>query len=645
MTRVLPLERLTERSAENPSGVLFRDFTMTVAPHQREDGSPVDGAIEIAISSEAPVLRYDWRTGTEYLEVLDHAPGSIDLSYVADGIPFCLDHWLSKQIGIGETVSVGEDRKLRAVVRRGSHPDAAWVFADMANGVRKKVSVGYDPGDAYIETKGEGDEYATRRYTRWMPYEASSVAVPADYGVGVGRSAAGALLSTEAATTARNPESVMTDEEKAALARGNAATVDNSAELRTEQRRIAELAKQHGRESDLAGWVIEGLTYDQVRDRILDNYTRAEASKPQINSGGPKVERMHERAEDKPWRDEAEFVSKVIRGTQIPHELDVRLKADRSQNTNTGTEGGFAVPAAVQTSLLEASKTGGEILNRVTPRPITVGNSLKESVVKEDARTNGNRNGGLRGYWVAQEGDITVSQAKLREVELNLKKFAVAVPVTEEQMEDGPALVSFLQEQVPEELKFGHELAIWGGSGAGMPYGFMSSGALISVAIEGTQTIANTSEFIWKNAANMMTRMSPSAFLKSAYFINPALWAKLVTATAGTAANGAAPMFTPPGRLDSAPMGALYGRPIVPVEYASAEGTVGDFVLADLSDYLFASKNGIRYAASMHVEFLKDKQTLRWITRVDGQPRTRVPVSPLNGSVTVSPYVALAARS
>ena len=36
-----------------------------------------------------------------------------------------------------------------------------------------------------------------------------------------------------------------------------------------------------------------------------------------------------------------------------------------------------------------------------------------------------------------------------------------------------------------------------------------------AVAIEGTQTIANTAEFIWKNAANMMTRMSPSAFQSS----------------------------------------------------------------------------------------------------------------------------------
>lgn len=643
MTRVLPLERLTERSAENPSGVLFRDFTMTVAPHQREDGSPVDGAIEIAISSEAPVLRYDWRTGTEYLEVLDHAPGSIDLSYVADGIPFCLDHWLSKQIGIGETVSVGEDRKLRAVVRRGSHPDAAWVFADMANGVRKKVSVGYDPGDAYIETKGEGDEYATRRYTRWMPYEASSVAVPADYGVGVGRSAAGALLSTEAAPTARNPESVMTDEEKAALARGNAATVDTSADLRAEQRAIAALAKQHGRESDLAGWVMDGLSLEQVRDKILNDYTRADANKPQINSGAV-ASGVRDRAEDKPWaEDGADFFRAVVAAGR-GGEVEPRLRAQRAQNTVIGEDGGFAVPQSVVNMLLNATMTDGEILSRVTDRPVSVGNTYTETLVKEEARTAGSRNGGVRGYWLAEDGTYTESQSATRQVDLKLQKLGALVKLTEEQIEDGPALVSFINEQVPEELRFVAEQAIWEGDGAGKPLGAMSSGALVTVAIEATQTIANTNQFIWRNAAKMYSRMAARARRNAAWFINDELWANILTATAGSSA-GAVPMFIPPGQLQQFPNGAIYGRPVAPIEYASAEGTPGDFVFADFSDYLFIGKGGIKQSTSMHVDFARDRQALKFTWRVNGAPRTKSPVTPFKGSATKSPYIALATRS
>lgn len=638
-----PLDRLTERTEDNPNGVFFRDFTMVIA--KRDADEPTDAPLRIAISSEAPVLRADWQKREMYYEVLDHSAASVDLSYARDGLPFCLDHSLSRQIGLGENIRVDADKILRCDLLEGNHPDAVWAFKDMRAGIRKKVSVGYDPGDAYIETKGEGDEFATRRYTRWTPFEVSTVTVPADYEVGVGRDARGVATpkqeaptpKTEVVQTTHTGERSMSDENNA----GAGTDPVDSASKRTDA--LIALAEKHGREADLPKWLRGTLSVAEIKDQLLDEVSARNAERPEIVTGGTKVTVGKDRAEDKPWgEDGTEFFRAVVTGTKNPHLLDVRLRA---QNTNTGTDGGFAVPAPVITMLFESQKTGGEILSRVTERPVTVGNGVKETLIKEEARTNGSRNGGLRHYWVAQGGTITESQAKLRELELNVKKIAAAVPVTEEQIDDGPQLISFLKEQVPDEMKFGKELAIWSGSGAGMPLGFMASGALITQAIEGTQTIANTAEFIWKNAANMMTRMDPSRFLKAAYFINPVLWAKIVTATAGTAANGAVTLFTPPGRLESQPFGGIYGRPLVPVEYCSAEGTVGDFVLADLSDYLFAQKGGMKFAQSMHVEFLAEKQTMRFTERVDGQPRTRVPITPLNGSVTVSPYVALAGRS
>jgi hypothetical protein len=72
---------------------------------------------------------------------------------------------------------------------------------------------------------------------------------------------------------------------------------------------------------------------------------------------------------------------------------------------------------------------------------------------------------------------------------------------------------------------------------------------------------------------------------------------------------------------------------------------VGDFVFANFSDYLFIQKGGIKQSASMHVEFARDRQVLKFTWRVNGAPRTRVPLTPFKGSSTVSPYIALAARS
>ena len=619
--------RFAPRDAGNPNGALYREFTVTLS--ERAEGD-TDDRLPVAISSEAAVERYDWWKDERYIEVLDHAPGGVDLTYARDGLPFCLDHSLRSQVGLLEDITIDADRVIRGRLRKGNHPDAEWVYADMAAGIRKKVSIGYWPGETYEQTKNADGAPPTRRYKGWMLYEASSVSVPADYDVGVGRSAERVAVQDNRVVSALTTEKRMADE--LAPVPGVPAAPD------TRAAELAVVAKESGIGERLADWIVSGTTVAEAR---AEAFKALRAAKPETIQATATISVGKDRAEDKPW-EPAEFFRSVITAASSPDKTDVRL---RSQNTNTGTEGGFAVPAPVVTMLFESQKTGGEILSRVTTRPITVGNTIKESLVKEEARTNGSRNGGLRAYWVAQEGTITESQAKLRELELNVKKVAAAVPVTEEQMEDGPQLISYLQEQVPDEMRFVKELAIWGGSGSGQPLGFTASGALISQAIEATQTIANTSEFIWKNAAKMMTRMNPSQFLRSVFFINPALWADVVTATAGTAANGATTLFTPPGRLEGAPFGAIYGRPIVPVEYASAVGTVGDFVLADLSDYLFAQKGGMKFAQSMHVEFLKDKQTLRFIERVDGQPRTRVPMTPLNGSVTVSPYVALAARS
>lgn len=162
------------------------EFEPGAAPAIRADGEQ-DTRIPVAISSESRVERYDWWTDERYYEVLDHEPASVDLDYARDGLPFLLDHDTRVQVGILEEVRVDADRKVRGLLRMGNHPDAAWVEKDIRQGVRKKVSVGYRLGEYRIE-KEEFEGLPVRRY-RWRPMEGSSVPIPADYDVGVGRSA------------------------------------------------------------------------------------------------------------------------------------------------------------------------------------------------------------------------------------------------------------------------------------------------------------------------------------------------------------------------------------------------------------------------------------------------------------------------
>lgn len=606
----------------------------------RAEGAAPEYRVRIALSSDKPYRRWFGD------EVLGHGANEVDMSRLRMGAPALTDHTNSVYSIVGriDNPSLDADGVLRVdVVFDEADDDAMEIYGKIARGVVRDVSVGYRVNRWQI-TEGAAGEVDTYRAISWTPMEASFVAVPADGSVGVNREAGGTASVSVPVTRATAPatparSATMSDTLTAA---GSSAVPQGA----TREQELAELAQITGKASDLAGWILSGRPVAEIRAEILAAQRAAQAPvTPAASPRAPEVGAVHDRGEDKPWESPGEFFRAVISTVKNNgHTTDARMLALRNQDTLIGEEGGFAVPMAVSNVLLDATRTGGELLSRVTQRPVTVGNSYSETVVKEEARTNGSRNGSVRHYWIAENGDYIDSTAQTRQVEAKLAKLGALVRLTEEQMQDGPAMESFLNEQVPEELRFGAELAIWEGSGVGQCLGFMNSGALVTQAIEGSQTIANTAGNIWVNAAKMFARMPARMLPGAAWFINAELWSKILTATAGTGAS-APPVFIAPGQLPSAPNGALYGKPIIPVEYASAEGTVGDFVFANLADYLFISKGQIRQQASMHVDFIRDRTALKFTWRANGLPRTRVPLTPFKGSATLSPYIALAARS
>jgi HK97 family phage major capsid protein len=178
--------RKSERRPEPKT--LYRQMVLHVDRAELEQRAfSSDDRIPIAISSEVPVLRSDI-FGDRYNEILDHSPEAVDLSYAKDGLPFLADHDTRTQLGIVEGVSIGKDRILRGVVRFSQRQAAAELRRDMMDGIRKKISVGYRVIEITSTVSPNDDAPDEVRVTKWQPLEASSVAIPADYGVGVGRS-------------------------------------------------------------------------------------------------------------------------------------------------------------------------------------------------------------------------------------------------------------------------------------------------------------------------------------------------------------------------------------------------------------------------------------------------------------------------
>ncbi len=138
--------------------------------------------VELSFSSEIELERWPG-----VIEILDHSAGSVDLTRLTNGGPLLFNHDLDEQLGVVETVTIGSDRKGRAVVRFGRGSFASEKWQDVKDGILRNVSVGYRIKEVKLkESREDGtDVYVV---SKWEPYEISLVTVPADGTVGVGRS-------------------------------------------------------------------------------------------------------------------------------------------------------------------------------------------------------------------------------------------------------------------------------------------------------------------------------------------------------------------------------------------------------------------------------------------------------------------------
>lgn len=217
--------------------------------------------VRIAVSSETPVQR------SFGMEVLDHSPDAIDLSFLNSGrAPLLLDHDPEKQIGVIESVELdGADRVLRSVVRFGKGALANEVFNDVADEIRGNISVGYNISK--LERKDK-DTYVARS---WSPMEASIVSIPADVTVGVGRSGES---STKPVIKTDFKEETTMSEDKVNVAELEA-NARNSALKNAEQ--ILALGSRHN-QMDLAHKAVaDGADVSEFRGQLLDVVSSSKA--------------------------------------------------------------------------------------------------------------------------------------------------------------------------------------------------------------------------------------------------------------------------------------------------------------------------------------------------------------------------------
>lgn len=391
--------------------------------------------VEVAVSSEYPVPRWFG------MEILDHSSEAVDLARLNAGAPLLDMHDRWTQIGVVESAWLDSDRKLRAKVRFSRSQAAEEVWQDVVDKIRLNISVGYSPLEMVLEST-DGD-VRTYRVTRWEPYEVSSVSIPADPTVGVGRS----FPETEQPnTTVRGPEMPATNT--------NPGAPDTAATAAAERQRSADilaLCETHNVREMAITAISEGLSVDQVRAKILDGMvprSTAPAPQGQRNSDLPNFKtdvssralgldnkerqryslfRALEAAATNDWSKAgferevslavADAMGREARGFFVPHDL----LAERA---------GMAATAGVGAELIETELRVDQFIDMIRNKAVVAALGARVLGGLQGDVDIPKKVGGANFQWLAEGQNVDTSKMDLTTVPLRLKTIAGAIPIT-----------------------------------------------------------------------------------------------------------------------------------------------------------------------------------------------------------------------
>lgn len=472
---------------------------------QRESINTEARTVEIAFSSEVPVTRW-WGS-----EILDHSPGACRLDRIKQGGALLMDHEWTDQVGVIESVRIDADRVGRAVVRFGRAARADEIFQDVADGIRRNVSVGYQVHGYEIESSRNGEE--TYRITDWEPIEISFVSVPADITVGVGRSA-------DAPAMPIIKESAM-DQQRNEPAQP-AAPVDTTGYIHqganSERQRTADILAIANNPAYAAAGLREladasianGDPVDVFRARAMEKLASAPKPTADIGMNDKEVRQyslvraLHFLANptDASARRAAGFEiecseaaaaksGRETRGLIVPFDV-----LSRDLTVGTATAGGHTVA----TDLLS-----GSFIDLLRNAQVISGMGAQYLTGLQGNIAIPGQSGGATAYWVAENGAVTESDQAFRQVAMSPKTVGAMSDISRKLLlQSSIDVEGFVRRDLATTLALAIQQAAINGSGASnQPKGILSHANIGSV-VGGTNGAAPT----WANIVALETAVA-----------------------------------------------------------------------------------------------------------------------------------------
>lgn len=318
-----------------------------------------------------------------------------------------------------------------------------------------------------------------------------------------------------------------------------------------------------------------------------------------------------------------------------------RAAATGGFTVGTPSDGGYFLQGETAIDLMTNGFNNSVVLPRCQSRTLGPGTQYVEiTYLDETNRQTGSRGGGVRVYTTAELDSMTASKTKFRQIRIEPKKLTGLYYASGEMVRNVTFLGQEMRQLFSEEFAFKCQDLVINGTGAGEPLGVLNAGCLVTVTKETNQ--ANDT-IVAENILKMESRLlneNPGV----CYLVNRETKPQLGALSIAVGTGGQLVPLYKQDFYQGVMQASLNGFPCFTIEQAAALGDAGDIILADFSKYITANKGDINEAMSIHVNFLYDQDTFRFIYYFDGQPVLSSAITPYKGSATVGPFVTLGAR-
>ena len=319
-----------------------------------------------------------------------------------------------------------------------------------------------------------------------------------------------------------------------------------------------------------------------------------------------------------------------------------RAAATGGFTIGTPSDGGFFLQGETSMDLMTTGFNNSVVLSRCQSRTLSAGTGFVEAYyIKEDSRATGSRGGGVRVYTAAELDGMTQSKTGFRKIRYEPHKLTGLYYASGEIVRNVTFLGQEMRQLFGGEFAFKCQDLVINGAGGGDPVGVMNAPCLVTQATETGQD--TTSPILPANILHMESRLLTEQ--GACYLVNRELKPYLSTLSLAIGTAGTLVPLYQQQYYQGKMQASLNGWPCFTIEQCQAKNTTGDIILADFSKYVTANKGDINEAMSIHVNFLYDQDTFRFLYYFDGQPIYDSAITPYKGSATVGPFIALATRT